>query len=97
MFHVGQLVVCVLPPSHRDDVAYSGPLPSHNNVYVIRGIVTDPSDGELMLYLEEFFLPVHPVLRMEYGFWTNCFRPVTKRNEEIIASLLVPVKDGVDA
>ena len=105
MFHVGQLVVCVDDsPTGRvwrdgyETFVRTGL--QKGQVYTVRAvgdidIVVPVPRKRLCLWLEE--LIATDGLVEDCGLRVSRFRPVTKRNEEIIASMLIPVKDAVNA
>jgi hypothetical protein len=100
-FHVGQLVVCV-DDSFSDAVKKGLVIADLNGlqkgvVYTIRGLTTSIRIGRPAVYLEEIMRPFHWLTGKEYPYEAHRFRPVTKRNQEIVASLLAPVKDEVSA
>lgn len=94
MFEIGQLVVCIEEsPIKRYRRAFkSGP--KKGDVVTIREIFCA---GDTVGLIFEEHINGNTPSGFEVGFDSVYFRPVTKRNEEIIAGLLVPKKDEVDA
>lgn len=95
MFKVGQLVVCV---NDKGFVLPAGSVPPRKGrVYEVVGFSSyfvggNRMDGGIVLDNARGVLSGRAI-----GWNPSRFRPVTKRNEEIIAGLLVPKKDEVDA
>jgi hypothetical protein len=87
-FHVGQLVACVdaSPPSESFRKEGYVPILRRGDVYEIEFIGS---------YLDDPFVVVVGAYSKHStrGWQPSRFRPVTKRNTEIIAQLLQPVPD----
>lgn len=84
-FHVGQKVVCV---RHPEDLEYNcgcSNVPQFKQIYTIRGLETDPSNGEVYLLLEEIVNPprLYPDGYGEECFHHSGFRPVIERKTDI--------------
>ena len=97
MFEIGQLVVCI---ETQPQSICGEKIPEEKGIYTIRGVKVYPDCGDAVgVVLEEIVNPPKFYIDgiVEAHFGVEHFRPVTKRNEEIIAGLLVPKKDEVDA
>lgn len=95
MFEIGQLVVCVNDKGFVLPAASVPPRKGH--VYEVVGFSSYfvggvSKNGGVLLDSALGVLNGRAI-----GWNPSRFRPVTKRNEEIIAGLLVPKKDEVDA
>lgn len=98
MWHVGQPVQCIktinIPKGYSD--IYVGGTPQSGHIYIIRAVVQDcvPPHATILL-LEEFTLPTCPCCGGECGFDDSLFRPLTKRNIEIVESLKAPLSEDL--
>lgn len=96
-FRVGQDVVCLRDWPPNPKVTYSGPLPVKGGVYTIREIVVDSwCSGDTCLRLEEIILPLNQMLGEELAFEACYFRPIARRNIEIVEALKAPPPEQVE-
>lgn len=94
-FRVGQDVVCLRDYSRPINISYSGPLPTKGGVYTVRALDYCQIWQSGVVYLDEFLLPKNP-LGDEYGFPAADFRPLTRRNIEIVEALKAPPPEQVE-